>query len=47
MKIDINVHKELEKIKAQLIAKTENPNLTYSQVIMELIQFYKKHQKKE
>jgi len=45
MKIDANVHKELEKIKAQLIGKTGNPNITYSEVIMQLIKFYREHSK--
>jgi hypothetical protein len=45
MKIDSNVHKELEKIKAQLIGETGNPNITYSEVIMQLINFYREHSK--
>jgi hypothetical protein len=46
MKIENTVHKELEKIKAQLIGETGNPNITYSEVIMKLIDHYKQHPKK-
>jgi len=44
IKIKSEVHKELMKIKVELIGKTENPNITYSDVLSFLIKFYREHQ---
>jgi predicted CopG family antitoxin len=44
-KLDIEVHQELEKIKAKLIGQTGNPNMSFSDIIHHLIKFYNEHTK--
>jgi len=43
VKLSLEAHKELTKLKAELIGG--DPNLSYGDVIMELIKFYREHQK--
>jgi len=42
LKINEDTHKELTKMKGELMAQNGNPDLTYDQVIMELIKAWKK-----
>ncbi|MCD6240935.1 hypothetical protein J7K27_05380 [Candidatus Bathyarchaeota archaeon] len=45
VKLSLEAHRELTKLKAELIGKKGDPDLTYSDVILELIKFYREHQK--
>jgi predicted CopG family antitoxin len=42
LKINEETHKELTKMKGELMATTGKPNLTYDEVILELIRKAKK-----
>ncbi|MCD6243121.1 hypothetical protein J7K06_05510 [Candidatus Bathyarchaeota archaeon] len=45
VKLSLEAHEELTKLKAELIGMKGDPNLSYSDVILELIKFYREHQK--